>query len=113
MSMNDTFVESSGIQWPASHVEIRPARLSLGANGITFYLINTEVDKECHRLSAEMPDAEIKVMQAARIRAVYKGGKRVTTRSMRDFYVMTEEEYKSYDLNNHLYLKEPKEAFYF
>lgn len=103
MSMNSDFVEGSGVQWPASRVEIRVAGLSEFANGIFIYIINTEVDKECHRLSAAMPDAEIKVSQAARIRAVYKGGVRVVTRSMRGFYEMTEEEYKSYDLQNTLY----------
>jgi hypothetical protein len=101
--MNTDFVEGSGIQWPASRVEIRTPGLSEFVNGIVIFIINTDVDKECHRLSAAMPDADINVSQAARIRAVYKGGVRVTTRSMRDFYDMTEEEYKSYDLANSLY----------
>jgi hypothetical protein len=104
--MNDTFVTgSAGLQWPASRVEIRTAGLSDRVNGMLIYIVNTDVDKECLRLSAAMPDAEIKVMQAARIRAVYKGGVRIKTRSMRDFYDMTEEEYKSYDLNNSLYMR--------
>lgn len=84
------------------------------ANGMILFIINTDVDKECHRLSAAMPEAEIKVSQAARIRAVYQGGKRIVTRSMRDFYEMTEEEYKSYDLHNHLYsYKDPSQPFVF
>lgn len=114
MSMNSCFVESSGIQWPASRVEIRTAGMSEYANGMILFIINTDVDKECHRLSAAMPDAEIKVEQAARIRAVYKGGARTVTRSMRDFYLMSEEEYKSYDLHNHLYsYKDPDQPFTF
>lgn len=102
--MNDTFVTGSAdLQWPASRVEIRPAGLSEFANGAFVYILNTDADDACHKLSRAMPGAEIKIMQCARIRAVYKDGVRVVTRSMRDFYLMTEEEYKSYDLNNSLY----------
>jgi hypothetical protein len=113
--MNDTFVTGSGgLQWPASRVEIRTPGMSEFANGMILFIINTDVDKECHRLSAAMPDADIKVTQSARVRAVYKGGQRTVTRSMRDFYEMTEEEYTSYDLNNHLYsYKEPSQPFTF
>lgn len=103
MSKNTDFVEGSGIQWPASRVSIRTPDMSEYANGIVMFIINTDVDKECHRLSKAMPEAIIKVEQAARVRAEYKGGVRVTTRSMRDFYSMTEEEYASYDLHNSLY----------
>jgi hypothetical protein len=115
MSMNSTFVTGGdGVQWPASCVEIRTAGQSEFANGIIMFIINTDVDKECRRLSAAMPDADISVTQAARIRATYKGGERTCTRSMRDFYTMTEEEYKSYDLLNSLYsYKNPVEPHTF
>ena len=76
---------------------------SAGIAGIHFYATNEEADKICHKLSKQMPTARVVIEQACRIRAVYKDGVRIEYTPMSEFYIMTEEELKTYEIHNSRY----------
>ena len=56
-----------------------------------------------HKLSKEMPSATVAIEQVCRIRAVYKGGVRVEHTPMSEFYIMTEDQLKTYEILNSQY----------
>jgi len=76
---------------------------SSGISGIHFYATNEEADGICHKLSKKMPSANVAIVQACRTRAVYKGGVRIKYTPMSEYYMMTEEELKTYEIRNSQY----------
>ena len=76
---------------------------NVGIAGIHFYATNDEADGICHKLSKQMPGAKVAIEQACRIRAVYKDGARVKYTPMSEFYTMTEDELKTYEIRNSRY----------
>jgi hypothetical protein len=76
---------------------------NVGIAGIHFYATNDEADGICHKLSKQMPGVRVAIEQACRIRAVYKDGVRIEHTPMSEFYIMTKDELKTYEIRNSRY----------
>jgi len=82
-------------KWPAFAVEITPKGWSAFASPITVFITGDRVDSDCVRISAQMPDAEVRICCMARFRATYVNGKRTSLTDMRTFYSnLSDEDYK-------------------
>lgn len=84
---------SSGIERNLFLVTMEPAGKDALHHGIDFYMTADRVDFDLKRMSKATPGATFKVSCHARVKARYKDGERITLTDMRDFYVMSDEEY--------------------
>lgn len=82
------------VEWDAVCVEIIHSDNDR-VNPLPCSVIRDDADRFCKDLSKAMPGKKIRITMHARIRAVYQDGERILTRDMRDFYLLTDEEYAS------------------
>lgn len=87
-------VSSESVEWDAVSVEMVIDGASAFSNPVHFYMTTSRVDFELKRMSLDVPNATFKVVMHARIKAVYRGGKRIQQSDMREFYTLSDEEYK-------------------
>ena len=63
-------------------------------NPVRTYVCLMDADRYARKMSLLVPEGcQVKLEQDARIRAVYEKGERIAQSDMRDFYVMSDEEY--------------------
>lgn len=99
--MQTIHVANGDSKWTASSIVIR---FPNSPRDMHFYVLNDDADKECFRLSKEMPTATVMIEQLARFRAVYENGVRTAARDLRSFYSnITDELYQETLLLNSLY----------
>jgi hypothetical protein len=75
-------------------LDIYTDRSKVQASPVTVYVDIRDADAHARKMSMMLVDTgSVEIVDQARIRAVYKAGKRIAQRGMRDFYEMTEAEY--------------------
>ena len=91
--MDYELVSSSGSKWTVFGLEIsKPNSLK----SITLYVTADRADIEARRLSAMLPDREVTITTAARVKARYLNGERTQVNDYREFYFnLTEKEYRA------------------
>lgn len=104
---NDTKVVKgieSPSNYPASEIHIKFPDQSPYANDMILYATHDYIDAYCHKLSAAMPEAQVRISQGCCWRIEYKAGVRIRVQSMQEFYSnIDDESNKSYLVLNSKY----------
>ena len=91
--MNYKLVSASGTAWNAMSIEI----IKPGSHiPIVVFVTQDYADTTAKSLSNLLPECEVTITLAARIKARYKGGVRKEVRDFKSFYTnLTEEQYQA------------------